>query len=416
MQLKKYKSVRSQLTVATCGLLAVAPVAAESQPPVDVSVSSMIYSEEGRVMVNEDVLEVTLDLGDEESITGRYIFDTMSGASHNGLPKLNTAQTVTSPSGATVTTTDEPTFAFQDTRHSVSVDWVKPITRLLKSTNSAAISSEYDYFSVGASSSWAYDINDRLTTLTAGASANYDSISPVGGTPHGLGSEGSKKDLGDQNKTEIDALVGITQIIDRYTLFQANYSIGFANGYLTDPYKLVGYLDGTLTPVSGNAYIYEKRPGSRLKNAIYFQIVRDFNDDVLRAGYRYFFDDWGVQSFTGELKYSFSLPKDGELQLRYRIYQQTAASFYHYYLIATDHADANPLDVVSDLSELDYASADHRLANISSQTVGVKYSQRFIYKESKLDIRLDRMTQVDVNKRFDELKAWIAQIAFRFVF
>jgi len=415
----RYKSIKQQLTVATCSLLTATPVLAIDISPFDISLSSMIYSEDGRVLVNEDVLEVKKEIDDEEFVTARYIFDVMTGPSHNGLPKINTPQTFTSPSGSVVTSkaSQEPTFAFRDTRHALNLEWKKPITRLLTTTNSVSISGEYDYLSAGGSSSWSYDINDRLTTLTAGIAANYDLITPVGGTPHGLGASDSERNLGNQKKGELDALIGLTQVIDRKTLLQANYSIAYSKGYLTDPYKLVAYLDKSdLTPVANNPYIHEKRPNTRLAHTFYLQLIRDFNGDVLRAGYRYFFDDWQIQSHTYELKYSFALSDEKELQFHYRYYTQTAADFYHYFLINDARAGVDSNDVVTELAQLDYASADHRLGNLKSETIGVKYSQQFVSKQSKLDLRLDRMMQEDQKGKFNDLKAWIAQIVFKFIY
>ncbi len=415
----RYKSIKQQLTVATCSLLTATPVLAIDVSPLDITLSSMIYSEDGRVLVNEDVLEVNKEIDDDEFVTARYIFDVMTGPSHNGLPKIDTPQIFTSPSGSVVTSkaSKEPTFSFRDTRHALNLEWEKPITRLLDTTNSVAVSAEYDYFSAGGSSSWSYDVNDRLTTLTAGIAANYDLITPVGGTPHELGASDSERNLGDQKKGELDMLIGVTQVIDRKTLLQVNYSIGYSKGYLTDPYKLVAYLDNTdLTPVTGDPYFHEKRPNSRLAHRFYFQLIRDFNDDVLRAAYRYFVDDWQIQSHTYELKYSFVLFNENELQFHYRYYTQSAASFYHYFLVNGARAGVDSNDVVSDLAQLDYASADHRLGHLKSETIGIKYSQQFVSKQSKLDLRLDRMMQEDQKGKFSDLKAWIAQVVFKFIY
>ena len=232
MQLKKFHSIKSQLTVATCSLLTTTPVLSENNTPLDITLSSMIYSEEGRVLVNEDVLQIRKEINDEEFVTARYIFDTMSGPSPNGLPKLQTPQTVTSPSGTTTTSaaSEEPTFSFRDTRHALSLEWKKPLSRLLATTNSVSVSKEYDYFSVGGSTSWNYEINNRLTTITTGVGGNYDIITPEGGTPQPLGGANSEKNLPDQDKGELDALLGVTQILDRQTLLQANYTVGYSKG------------------------------------------------------------------------------------------------------------------------------------------------------------------------------------------
>ena len=105
-------------------------------------------------------------------------------------------------------------------------------------------SSEYDYFSIGASSRWAKDTADKLTTFTLGASANYDTIKPVGGAPEGLTHLSYVSDKEKYKyKKAVDVLLGLTQVLTRKTLLQTNYVFSYKNGYLTDPYKLDVFLE-----------------------------------------------------------------------------------------------------------------------------------------------------------------------------
>ncbi len=81
-----------------------------------------------------------------------------------------------------------------------------------------------------------------------------DTINAVGGTPVplapmlGLG-DTSNKVAGDQSKDVLDFLVGVTQVINRSTLVQLNYSLSQSDGDLTDPYKIISVVD----PVTGAA-------------------------------------------------------------------------------------------------------------------------------------------------------------------
>ena len=65
---------------------------------------------------------------------------------------------------------------------------------------------------------------------------------------------------------------------------------------------------------------------------------------------------------------------------------------------------------------VDYASADRRLANIKTRTVGILYSWKTSFKDAKISARLDHFIQTDNDKRLTDLRGWIAQIAARFQF
>ena len=70
------------------------------------------------------------------------------------------------------------------------------------------------------------------------------------------------------SKTVASLVVGVTQVMNRYWLAQLNYSVGTTNGYQTDPYRILSVVD----PISGAPlqYLYEGRPGSRIRQSLYF--------------------------------------------------------------------------------------------------------------------------------------------------
>ena len=72
---------------------------------------------------------------------------------------------------------------------------------------------------------------------------------------------------GDDNKTVVDALLGITQVINRNMIMQWNYSLSSSSGYHTDPYKLLSVVDN----VTGlpQDYLYESRPEEPFRQPIF---------------------------------------------------------------------------------------------------------------------------------------------------
>ncbi len=390
MQLKRKSplSVRGQLTLATCGLLA--GTTAQAADTLDTSwkldSALLYYTEKDRVHVTEPTLHMKKALADDEFLTVRAVLDSMSGASPNGATITNKPQTFTSPSGNSVDTIAAgkfPTRSFTDTRYAIGADWEKSLGRMTRNILTGNLSTETDYASVGVSDTIARDFNNRLTTFSASLGANYDTVDPVGGTPVALGvvptPPGTIVSTGSSNnKTNVDALVGITQILTPRMLTQLNFTHSNENGYLTDPYKLLSVVD----PVTGGtlSYVFEKRPTTRSSNAIYWSLAYHLPHDVVHFSYRYFSDDWGIKAHTAELRYRFELGSGGNyLEPHLRYYSQSAADFYRHSLVSGQPLPEN-------------ASADYRLAEMQGNTIGLKFGVP-TSKAGEWGVRVERMVE-----------------------
>ncbi len=408
MQLKKTqqgpRNIRRQLAVATCSLLAGAShagglIASGDNWKIDSAL--LLYAEKDRVSLAEGILSISKEIDDDEFINARIVTDVLTGSSPNGAVPSNTAQTFTNPSGNSTYTeaanTTPLNHTFKDLRNALSVEWDTPLSRSLRGTIGGNISREYDYLSTGISASLAQDINQRNTTLTLGFSLNKDTWDPVGGVPVGFTvmptSSTNKKAIDGANtdKTVKEILFGVTQIINRQTLMQANYSWGQSDGYLTDPYKILSVLenDGSGNLRGTNPYIYENRPDQRTYQSLYWKGVHQFpNENVLNLSYRYFWDDWGIQSHTVDLRYRFDFDGGHYLQPHLRYYQQGAADFYRQTL--TDGEEAS----------LAYASADYRLGEFVTQTIGLKYGFEF-KNGAEINFRAEMITQEGKDRSAD---------------
>ena len=97
----------------------------------------------------------------------------------------------------------------------------------------------------------------------------------------------------------MDILLGVTQVLDRKSLLQVNYTLSSNNGYMTDPYKILSVVDSnTGLIINTDPYLYENRPDSRLSQSLYAKYVHQFNEDVIYLSYRYFWDDWDITAHT----------------------------------------------------------------------------------------------------------------------
>ncbi|GMQ92522.1 MAG: DUF3570 domain-containing protein [Gammaproteobacteria bacterium] len=419
MQLKKPGSIKKALSIATLTLLGSTAVATQAEEPKgkwELDTAFLYYSESDRVSVFEPIFNAKLNLKDDASINMKLVVDALTGSSPNGAIAFNTPQTFTRPSnngsytaGANETPLDPN---YRDIRVALSAEWIKPLGKTLKGIFGAYGSREIDYTSFGISGTLSKDFNNRNTTLTTGLAISQDSVDPLGGVPLGLsvmpapGVVKAKTGSTD-DKQVVDLLIGLTQVISRKMLMQFNFTYGQDDGYLTDPYKILTILTpgGALDPVPATPYIYEKRPDVRKRKALYWQTVYQVNSkQTLRGSYRYYWDDWGIKSHTVDFRYRFNLGGGKHfIQPHFRYYIQDKADFYYYNLVT----GATPT----------YASADFRLADMSTRTIGVKYGRK-LGKRSEFGVRLESMKQSseDSGAPFPDVDAIILQVNYSIKF
>lgn len=435
MQLKKrqsptFQKIGAPLAAATCALLSQGTpneVRAQELQPWDIDTSLLIYSED-----NNRVQDISLnglarkELREDSFLNLTLAIDTLTGASPSGAVPSTVVQTFTRPSGDgqyLIGAGQEPLDdTFQDTRTALSANWEWPVTRLALLSVGASLSDEFDYTHTGLNAKLARDFNNRNTTLSFGAALANDTVSPVGGSPVPLapmlevGNDANKR--GDQSKDVVDFLVGVTQVVNRHTLVQLNYSLSQSDGYLTDPYKILSVVDPvTGNPVAGPAgsglyrYLYENRPETRDKQSLFGLVKRDFDGNVLEASYRYMTDDWGVDSHTFDVHYRWNFDGGKYFQPHVRFYQQTAADFYERVLF-----NGAPVPT--------FATADYRLGEFDGVTLGVKYGQET--SSGEWSARVEWYTQtstvdstalvgsLNTLDLYPDMNALIAQFTYKF--
>ncbi|WP_404416719.1 DUF3570 domain-containing protein [Marinospirillum sp.] len=369
----------STLAAIGCALLQGLPnqVQAGELEKWDVDAAVLVYSEsDSRVQAAEPAVSATRNFDSETKLNIKLVLDTLTGASPNGALPSDQPQTFTRPSGNGSYTTDAGEIplddTFRDTRVAASADWSAPVNRSWAYSVGGHFSSEHDYLSLGTNASLSRYLNQKNTTLTLAGGLSLDTISPEGGLPVGLSPMADKgaasfssdfaasRSGSEDDKQVTDLLLGVTQVINRRTLMQFNYSLNLADGYLTDPYKLVSVLDqpGGTT----QEYRYESRPDSRIKQALFGQVKYQLGSgDVADLSYRYQLDDWGLNSHTLEFKYRWDLGRH-YLEPQVRWYTQSAVDFYQPYAL---ESQVN--------AGLDEVTADYRLGDFDAWTLGIRY-------------------------------------------
>ncbi|WP_273569051.1 DUF3570 domain-containing protein [Maribacter halichondriae] len=212
-----------------------------------------------------------------------------------------------------------------------------------------SVSSEYDYFSIGFGGSYAKLFNEKNTELSIDANVYLDTwnaIYPIELRPFGTGGIGFFRPdeiTGNTNYnpdfTEFDSEgrnsyslgLGFSQILHKNV--QGSLSLDFVNqkGLLSTPFQRVYFSDiiDSFIDDFQLADDIERLPDSRFKIAIGGRLNWYLNASLsLRTYYRYYFDDWGINSHTASLEIPVKLSDTFTLYPSYRFYNQTAADYF----------------------------------------------------------------------------------------
>lgn len=222
---------------------------------------------------------------------------------------------------------------------------------------SAGQSDENDYLARYVKGQFDWDLNQKMTTLSAAYSTSFDEIEPTGETYR-------------EDKRTYQLLLGVTQILDQHSLFNSNLTYGKNRGFLSDPYKKVFFTRAGIA--------LDKRPDSRYQWAWlnrYVRTFKDLNKAALHVDYRFYRDNWEVKSHTLEVSWHQPLGDGWELVPRIRYYGQDKAEFYQAYFTTPDGLDAY--------------SSDYRLADFGALSGGINIVNRFEQggKPSKIKVR-----------------------------
>ncbi len=310
------------------------------------------YAEDGgRIHVRTHGLLINKDLTPWLSLRGNYVYDGISGATPTGAPPL--------PGQSTV-----PKVTIDDIRRA---GFIEPSFHLGNHTLTpqAAYSEESDYRSVGVSLTHSIDFNEKNTTVTWGVSHAFDRILP---------NPGESIDVA-QDKDATDVLLGLTQVIDPQTLVRANLTLGYSDGYLSDPYKRVLFRDFPHTPGQPYTVFPENRPAHKFRQVAFLSLQHFVlpADGAAELSYRFYHDDWDVVANTLTVEWHQNVGKWVTISPIFRYYTQTAASFYGT-SFAGDPSCPLAFPECPQIQIPSYYSADYRVSAFDAFTYGVSAS------------------------------------------
>lgn len=268
----------------------------------EVGVTLLGYKERGLMKITEPILWGNAVIADKWEVSASAAVDIITGASPQLLSNVS-GKPVQVVSGASIS----------DRR----TTWDAKVGRRFGDftfSASRAVSKEEDYISHAFGLEARWDLNQKLTTLTAGFGRSNDRV------------RSSDNPLVDEHRGVEQYLIGVSQVISPVAVVQSTLTYSRGSGFYNDPYKstLTFYPDGA--PV----FMLDTRPSERDQWAWTTRYRRHFPSKrmTLQAEYRFYHDDWGIDAHTLELAVHHELSEKWALRPALRYYTQSQADFY----------------------------------------------------------------------------------------
>lgn len=301
------------------------------------------YQEDGgRMRVDSSYSLFSVDLSDTLVVDGTLLYSALSGASPTGLPPLAKGGPV-------------PLVELEDERYAATIGLTKQIgNHSLKA--GFAYSYESDYTSFGYSLQDTIALNQKNTELVLGFAYTDDTVQ-ANGSPLS------------EPKRSYDAIVGVNQVLSPNDLLSLNVTLGWRQGYLSDPYKRVLMDSYFVLP--------DTRPDHKFEQLIFLQWTHhiDWLDASVETSYRFGHNDAGSTSHTGRIAFYKKFFNDRLIiGPSFRYYRQTAADYYDTEFTGTPR----------------YYSSDYRLSAEETFDAGVQVRWFPVKDRVAIDLGYDR--------------------------
>ena len=255
-------------------------------------------------------------------------------------------------------------------------------------------SQEVDYLSTAFIGTVSKELNEKNTTLTLRGQYNADLVGKIE----------ANSSLTEHKKKVVTGALNLTQLLSATTVLDAGYDFVYLKGYLSDPYRQVTIIDGN----GGSVTTDEMHPSRRTRQAVsgrLTQMIPTIKGSLI-GGYRYYFDNWKVQSHTADLKFNKYVVNDVIFSVNYRYYTQSASYFTLSRYVGQEYLSTG------------YRTADYKLKAFSSNNFGIslEYLLRGIGKlNPDLDFLQNSSIEVNYFKYFNDLDfvANIVQFSLR---
>jgi len=279
-----------KLSILTASLLASMALSADDY----VSVQYLQYNEnEDRTNISAPSIMINKDIGTDYTINASFVVDVVSGASQTYYDASSGASALSRALKTDAKNVKYGNIEYDEQRVAGNLLLTKRFENRDEISVGFSRSSESDFYSTEASLDYMHWIDSsKNQSISFGISYQINEI-----LKHcdNLGLDGCSGASESMDATAINAQVGFSQNID--TTSNAKIALFFSNddGYLDNPYlNIIRNYDDKTVDIVG-----EKRPDSKMAYGLSMKYAKAISDNTtLHLSYRYYSDDWGVDSHT----------------------------------------------------------------------------------------------------------------------
>jgi hypothetical protein len=232
-----------------------------------------------------------------------FTYETMSGASPWYVEQGPNGKPIQVMSGATI----------EEERFDTSLSGNYYFDNARAGLN-GGFSIENDYRAINGGIDGETHFREGNVTLSSGLGFSYDTIEPTDAALFNRPTH--------ETKSSLSGFLGASTLLGPSSTIQTSLTYQHQRGYLSDPYKLVS------TVVDGN--VPDNRPDQRNQISWLTRYRKHFSrtGSTLHLDYRFYIDDWDINSHTIELAWYQSLFDAFRVIPSLRYYSQSAADFY----------------------------------------------------------------------------------------
>ena len=325
-----------------------------------VSVQYLQYDENNnRTSVSAPSIVVNKDFGTDYTLNVNLVLDSVSGASENWYDAASGASAFSRGKGVNADDVKYGNVEYEDTRSAGGAVLTTRFSNRDELIVGLNYSMENDFKSAEASAEYMHWLDSsKNSSLSFGASYQANEVLV-------------------RAKTYSDAVSGASEAFDANSLnLQLSYfqnlnaesylkaSLFYIgdSGYLTNPYSNVVRNYNEVTNKADIAG--ENRPDSRTAYGVSLKYANAITATLsAHVSYRYYTDDWGIDSHTLDTDLYYELGEDWVFKVGLRYYMQSEASFYN---ARKDH-----------FTNEVYASSDKRLSDFNAITYKTDVAYKF---------------------------------------
>lgn len=344
--MKKTKTV-SALASAAMALPAISQLAEASNMPTktelgyrysqyaedDLDSNDVIAGSVERYEIDNHQFRLVKPLQNDKSVTVDAVYETLTGASALSVVKGADDEPALIMTGASI----------KEERIDVSAA-LETFEESASRRYQLGYSTEDDYQSLYGSYSAESISSDRNTTFSYGAGLALDELEPV-----------QAPDVNpptSEDKWYANVFASLTRVLSSSWQVQFGLQLGLHDGYMSDPYKAIDVRpdEKQLTVVNARSRYFVKSLQA-----------------ALHTDYRFYIDDWGMESHTLELAWYQNWGDHIQIIPRVRYYSQSQVDFYVSY---------------DDPNREGYQSSDFQLSPFGA----LAYGLGIVYREEKFSV------------------------------